>query len=393
MKWLFNWAKPSSRNLLDGYVTRDQLTSTLQTYATLTSLNNYLLKTGGTLTGALTIKQASGNAGIVTNTSTWNSKHFVSTKYSTNTSQVDDNNTLLKIEVNTTDNNSTIKGTNLTISGLVAPTSNTQPATKQYVDDALRNHQGNSNVDLSNYVTNSALTTQLGNYVTNSALTTQLGNYVTKNNPVLNSSNGNPVKITCAASNPSYVEFVRNNTNGGYIGLGSSSHNNMMIGCRNGSVQIAPSNNQVDVSNSRIINVATPTQPNDAVNKKYLNDLLFGVSVPQIVNVKVRTNNSLNISSGGVLTINLSDLNISSQYSGFNVINISPAGHGVMQSNIGSAPPSIQELPADGNIQVVGVNNPDYNCNFIVKSSATFRNTYLWFNITLFANKLIIPIS
>lgn len=190
--------------------------------------------------------------------------------------------------------NINVSGYRITNAG--TPTSSSDVATKQYVDNAVAagggsGGGGGTTPDLSNYVTTTQLNDALTNYVSNSNLTTQLANYLTTTNannnyvsktqPItLGAARDKPVKISGGTKNPVFVEFVRNNTNMGYIGLGSGNNNNINIGARSGNLCLeVPSGNSVMVNNSTIQGVADPVNATDAANKQYVDNAI--ANVPQ----------------------------------------------------------------------------------------------------------------
>lgn len=208
--------------------------------------------------------------------------------------------------------NINVSGYRITNAG--TPTSSSDVATKQYVDNAVAagggSGGGGTTPDLSNYVTTTQLNDALTNYVSNSNLTTQLANYLTTTNannnyvsktqPItLGAARDKPVKISGGTKNPVFVEFVRNNTNMGYIGLGSGNNNNINIGARSGNLCLeVPSGNSVMVNNSTIQGVADPVNATDAANKQYVDNAIANVpnNNPDLSNYVTQTglNNALN---------------------------------------------------------------------------------------------------
>lgn len=81
------------------------------------------------------------------------------------------------------------------------------------------------------------------------------------------------LKFNSGTNNSAYLAgFKSNNQRIWYFGKGSSTSDNFIIGADRGVIKLEPSTH-VDVSNKRIINVATPTAINDAANKQYVDNL------------------------------------------------------------------------------------------------------------------------
>ena len=81
------------------------------------------------------------------------------------------------------------------------------------------------------------------------------------------------LKFNSGTNNSAYLAgFKSNNQRVWYFGKGSSTSDNFIIGADRGVIKLEPSTH-VDVSNKRIINVATPTAINDGVNKQYVDNL------------------------------------------------------------------------------------------------------------------------
>lgn len=80
------------------------------------------------------------------------------------------------------------------------------------------------------------------------------------------------LKFNSGTNNSAYLAgFKSNNQRVWYFGKGSSTSDNFVIGADRGVIKLEPSTH-VDISNKRIINVATPTAINDAVNKQYVDN-------------------------------------------------------------------------------------------------------------------------
>lgn len=208
--------------------------------------------------------------------------------------------------------NINVSGYRITNAG--TPTSSSDLATKQYVDNAVAAGGGGSGggsgttPDLSNYVTTTQLNDALNDYVSNSNLTTELenyltttnanNNYVSKTQPItLGASRNKPVKVSGAIKNPVFVEFVRSDTNLGYIGLGSGSNNNINIGARSGDLCLeVQSGNNIVVNNATIQGVSNPVNATDAANKQYVDNAIANINTPDLSNYVTQTslNNALN---------------------------------------------------------------------------------------------------
>lgn len=117
------------------------------------------------------------------------------------------------------------------------------------------------------------LSANLANYVT---LTNANNLFVSKTQPiVLDASRDKPVKINGSTKNPVFIEFVRNNTNLGYVGLGSGNNNNINVGARSGDLCLEVSTgNKIVVNNSVIQGVANPVNNTDVSNKQYVDNLV-----------------------------------------------------------------------------------------------------------------------
>lgn len=84
---------------------------------------------------------------------------------------------------------------------------------------------------------------------------------------------GEVMKFKSDTDTSAYLSgYKSNNQRIWYFGKGSSTSNNFIIGADRGVIKLEPSTH-VDVSNKRIINVATPTAINDAANKQYVDNL------------------------------------------------------------------------------------------------------------------------
>lgn len=102
------------------------------------------------------------------------------------------------------------------------------------------------------------------------------------------------LKFNSGTNNSAYLAgFKSNNQRVWYFGKGSSTSDNFVIGADRGVIKLEPSTH-VDVSGKRIINVATPTAINDAVNKQYVDTAIAGINtsgnVPQQTLDKINTN-------------------------------------------------------------------------------------------------------
>lgn len=158
------------------------------------------------------------------------------------------------------------------------------------------------------------LSANLANYVT---LTNANNLFVSKTQPiVLDASRDKPVKINGSTKNPVFIEFVRNNTNLGYVGLGSGNNNNINVGARSGDLCLEVSTgNKIVVNNSVIQGVANPVNNTDVANKQYVDNAIS--NIPQQSTkywyrfiVIININQSINATPTNPYykTINLSDI-------------------------------------------------------------------------------------
>lgn len=92
------------------------------------------------------------------------------------------------------------------------------------------------------------------------------------------------LKFNSGTNNSAYLAgFKSNNQRVWYFGKGSSTSDNFIIGADRGVIKLEPSTH-VDVSNKKIINVATPTAINDAVNKQYVDNAIANAAPTDLVN-------------------------------------------------------------------------------------------------------------
>lgn len=102
------------------------------------------------------------------------------------------------------------------------------------------------------------------------------------------------LKFNSGTNNSAYLAgFKSNNQRVWYFGKGSSTSDNFIIGADRGVIKLEPSTH-VDMSNKRVINVATPTAINDAANKQYVDTAIAGINtsgnVPQQTLDQINTN-------------------------------------------------------------------------------------------------------
>ena len=140
--------------------------------------------------------------------------------------------------------------------------------TKLGVDSIKNNLQNSITSNTTNITTNQTNITNLQNdYLSKTTTTAQtIASQITftKTDMVL--------KFNSGTNNSAYLAgFKSNNQRVWYFGKGSSTSDNFIIGADRGVIKLEPST-QVDVSNKRIINVATPTAINDAANKQYVDN-------------------------------------------------------------------------------------------------------------------------
>ena len=92
------------------------------------------------------------------------------------------------------------------------------------------------------------------------------------------------LKFNSGTNNSAYLAgFKSNNQRVWYFGKGSSTSDNFIIGADRGVIKLEPSTH-VDLSNKRIINVATPTAINDAANKQYVDTAIANAAPTDLVN-------------------------------------------------------------------------------------------------------------
>lgn len=158
------------------------------------------------------------------------------------------------------------------------------------------------------------LSANLANYVT---LTNANNLFVSKTQPiVLDASRDKPVKINGSTKNPVFIEFVRNNTNLGYVGLGSGNNNNINVGARSGDLCLEVSTgNNIVVNNAIIQGVANPVNNTDVANKQYVDNAIS--SIPQqpvrywyrfVVRIDIAQTITATPTNPFYKTINLSDM-------------------------------------------------------------------------------------
>lgn len=140
--------------------------------------------------------------------------------------------------------------------------------TKLEVDSIKTDLQNSITSNTNNITTNTTNITNLqNNYLSKIATTPQ-----TIASQITFTQTDMVLKFNSGTNNSAYLAgFKSNNQRVWYFGKGSSTSDNFIIGADRGVIKLEPST-QVDMSNKRVINVATPTAINDAVNKQYVDN-------------------------------------------------------------------------------------------------------------------------
>lgn len=142
---------------------------------------------------------------------------------------------------------------------VATPTADTHATTKAYVDNAIQNITPGSG--------SGGSTSSPNDYLSKTTTTPQ-----TIASQITFTQTGEVMKFQSGTDTSAYLSgYKSNNQRVWYFGKGSSTSNNFIIGADRGVIKLEPSTH-VDVSNKRIINVATPTAINDAVNKQYVDN-------------------------------------------------------------------------------------------------------------------------
>ena len=208
------------------------------------------------------------------------------------------------------------------------PTEAQNPATKQYVDNAIQNITPGSggSIDTSNFATLNTNQTITGEKTFSNAIT------ITKTNGALQFKPG--------TNQPAYFEFYNGNTRIGHFGKGSSSNNNLTLGAQSGKFTIAapqgieihnpvqfgteikagvggttvkfiPEDNttktlqfyNANATDQRRFNllVPEPTQANNPATKNYVDTAIAGINTSG--NIPQQTLNQINNNTNNITTL------------------------------------------------------------------------------------------
>lgn len=181
------------------------------------------------------------------------------------------------------------------------PTEAQNPATKQYVDNAIANitpgsggSGGNVPQDLVNRVQSLE-----NNSVSKTTTTPQ-----TIASQITFTGTDQVLKFNSGTNNSAYLAgFKSNNQRVWYFGKGSSTSDNFVIGADRGVIKLEPSTH-VDVSNKKIINVADPTADQDAANKRYVDNAIATAAPTDLVNRVDQIEQNVNTNSSSITDLN-----------------------------------------------------------------------------------------
>lgn len=189
------------------------------------------------------------------------------------------------------------------------PTEAQNPATKNYVDNAIANitpgsggSGGNVPQDLVNRVQSLE-----NNSVSKTTTTPQ-----TIASQITFTGTDQVLKFNSGTNNSAYLAgFKSNNQRVWYFGKGSSTSDNFVIGADRGVIKLEPSTH-VDVSNKKIINVADPTADQDAANKRYVDNAIQninpgsgGTTIPSdLINRVDQIEQNVNTNSSSITDLN-----------------------------------------------------------------------------------------
>ena len=179
---------------------------------------------------------------------------------------------------------------------IAEPTQANNPATKNYVDNAITNNrvpQGTMdqiNANTTNITTNQTNITDLQNRTN-----TIEQNYVSKTttapqtiaSQITFTQTNEAMKFKSNTDNSAYISgYKSNNERIWYFGKGSSTSNNFIIGADKSDIKLEP-RGKVDLSNKKIGWLADPTADQDAANKRYVD--------AAISNLQTNSNLGLNL--------------------------------------------------------------------------------------------------
>lgn len=181
------------------------------------------------------------------------------------------------------------------------PTAAQNPATKQYVDNAIANitpgsggSGGNVPQDLVNRVQSLE-----NNSVSKTTTTPQ-----TIASQITFTGTDQVLKFNSGTNNSAYLAgYKSGNQRVWYFGKGSSTSDNFIIGADSGVIKLEPSTH-VDVSNKKIINVADPTADQDAANKRYVDNAIATAAPTDLVNRVDQIEQNVNTNSSSITDLN-----------------------------------------------------------------------------------------
>lgn len=172
--------------------------------------------------------------------------------------------------------------------------------------DILGNATDNASInslvtDFTNQLNNKVDDSQLTYYMTLATSQTISGAKTFNNSPIFNDG-GYPIRILRQNRNASLMSW--SNADGGsrigYIGFGASGNNNFSIVNENsgGGLYLGTATKDINVLQCKISNMIAPSNDNDAVNKKYVDDTFQG-KLTAGANITISADNTISASGGG----------------------------------------------------------------------------------------------
>ena len=177
------------------------------------------------------------------------------------------------------------------------PTEAQNPATKNYVDNAIANNrvpQGTMdqiNANTTNITANQTNITDLQNRTN-----TIEQNYVSKTttaaqtiaSQITFTQTNEVMKFNSGTDNSAYISgYKSNNQRVWYFGKGSSTSNNFVIGADKSDIKLEPKG-KVDLSNKKIGWLADPTADQDAANKRYVDSAISNLQTNSNLGLNLR---------------------------------------------------------------------------------------------------------